>query len=122
LQGFEGVVRSIDAFLPIVRAMEAFLPSARADSELIRRNLSDVLLAQGYQDLTGQIIRSVMKLVAELETALANLARLSGDVVEHTTLGEESGAGHGPVIPGVTKGEVASGQTDVDSLLSGLGM
>ena len=51
------------------------LPAARADSELIRRNLADVLLAQGYQDLTGQIIRSVMKLVEELETALANLAK-----------------------------------------------
>jgi len=111
MKGFEGVVRS----------MEAFLPAARADSELIRRNLAEVLLAQGYQDLTGQIIRSVMKLVEELEAALSNLAKLSGDVVEHATLGESS-QGHGPTVPGVTKGEVASGQTDVDALLSGLGM
>lgn len=111
-QGFEGVVRS----------MEAFLPAARSDSELIRRNLADVLLAQGYQDLTGQIIRSVMKLVEELEAALANLTRLSGDVVDHATIDENPGSGHGPVIPGVTKGEVASAQTDVDELLSGLGM
>lgn len=121
-QGFEGVVRSVDAFLPVVRSIEAFLPSARADSEMVKRNLAEVLLAQGYQDLTGQIIRSVIKLVGELETALANLTRLSGDVVEHATLGETPGAGHGPVVPGVTKGEVASGQTDVDELLSGLGM
>ncbi len=120
--GFEAVVRSIDAFLPIVKAMETFLPAARADSELVRRNLSDVLLAQGYQDLTGQIIRSVMKLVAELEGALGNLARLSGDLVEHATLGESESAGKGPVVPGVTKGDVATGQTDVDALLSGLGM
>ena len=122
VQGFEGVVRSIDAFLPIVRSMEAFLPAALADSELIRKNLADVLLAQGYQDLTGQIIRSVMKLVAELESALSNLAKLSGDVVEHASMGGESGPGHGPTVPGVTKGEVAAGQTDVDALLSGLGM
>jgi chemotaxis protein CheZ len=121
VQGFEGVARSIDAYVPVVRAIEAFLPTARADSELIRRNLADVLLAQGYQDLTGQIIRSVMKLVEELERALTDLSRLSGDVVEHATMGEEA-AGHGPVVPGVTKGEVASGQTDVDALLSGLGM
>jgi len=122
MRGFEGVVRSLDAFLPLVRAMEAFLPAARADSELIRRNLADVLLAQGYQDLTGQIIRSVMKLVEELESTLSNLAKLSGDVVEHATLGERSGAGHGPAVPGVTKGEVAAAQTEVDALLSGLGM
>jgi chemotaxis protein CheZ len=102
--------------------VEKFLPSARSDSELIRRNLADVLLAQGYQDLTGQIIRSVMKLVAELELALANLARLSGDVVEHATMGENTSAGQGPAVPGVSKGDLASGQTDVDALLSGLGM
>jgi chemotaxis protein CheZ len=120
VQGFEGVARSIDAYVPVVRAVEAFLPMARADSELIRRNLSEVLLAQGYQDLTGQIIRSVMKLVEELETALTDLSRLSGDVVEHASMGEN--AGQGPAVPGVTKGEVASGQTDVDALLSGLGM
>jgi chemotaxis protein CheZ len=106
----------------LLKSVEKFLPSARSNSELIRRNLADVLLAQGYQDLTGQIIRSVMKLVEELEAALANLARLSGDVVEHATLGESEGAGQGPVVPGVSKGEIASGQTDVDALLSGLGM
>jgi chemotaxis protein CheZ len=120
--GFEGVAQSIDALLPMVKAMEKFLPATRADSELIRRNLADVLLAQGYQDLTGQIIRSVMKLVEELEAALASLARLSGDVVEHATLGENASALTGPAVPGVSKGDVASGQTDVDALLSGLGM
>src|ERR1700733_6564079 len=102
VQGFEGVARSIDAYVPVVRAVEAFLPTARADSELIRRNLSEVLLAQGC------------------EAALADLSRLSGDVVEHASMGEN--AGQGPAVPGVTKGEVASGQTDVDALLSGLGM
>jgi len=121
-RGFEGIARSVEAFLPLVRAMEAFLPAARTDSEQIRRNLADVLLAQGYQDLTGQIIRSVIKLVEELEQALGNLANLSGGLVEHATLGENPNAGHGPVVPGVTEGEVASAQTDVDALLSGLGM
>jgi chemotaxis protein CheZ len=121
VQGFEGVARSIDAYVPVVRAVEAFLPQVRNDSETIRKNLSDVLLAQGYQDLTGQIIRSVMQLVAELEQALTDLSRLSGDMVEHASMGGES-QGHGPAVPGVTKGEIASGQTDVDALLSGLGM
>ncbi|HEX3844647.1 MAG TPA: protein phosphatase CheZ [Steroidobacteraceae bacterium] len=120
--GFEAAVRAIVAFLPVVRAVEAFLPTVRTDSEHIRKNLADVLLAQGYQDLTGQIIRSVIKLVGELEETLASLTRLSGDVVEHARLGENPDAGHGPVVPGVTRGEVASGQTDVDELLSGLGM
>ena len=58
----------------------------------------------------------------ELEEALASLTELSGDVVEHTTLGESPDQGQGPVVPGVTRGDVAAGQTDVDELLSGLGM
>lgn len=114
----DSVVQSIE----LLKSVEKFLPTARSNSELIRRNLADVLLAQGYQDLTGQIIRSVMKLVEELEGALANLARLSGDVVEHATLGDNVSAGKGPAVPGVSKGDIASGQTDVDALLSGLGM
>jgi len=120
--GFEGVARSVEAFLPVVRSLEAFLPAARSDCEQIRRNLADVLLAQGYQDLTGQIIRSVIKLVEELERTLGDLTALSGGAVEHATLGDSNGHGFGPVVPGVTQGEVASAQTDVDALLSGLGM
>jgi hypothetical protein len=61
-----------------------------------------------------------MKLVEELEGALTDLSRLSGDVGEHVSMGDNNG--HGPAVPGVTKGEVATGQTDVDALLSGLGM
>jgi len=38
--------------------------------------LTDVLLAQGYQDLSGQIIRNVMQLVDELELALVDLVRI----------------------------------------------
>ena len=37
-------------------------------------------------------------------------------------MGENPDKGHGPVVPGVTRGDIASGQTDVDELLSGLGM
>jgi chemotaxis protein CheZ len=106
----------------MLKRMDAFLPAAQADSETIRRNLSEVLLTQGYQDLTGQIIRGVIELVREIESVLAELARLSGVDQEHAVAGGASSHGSGPVVPGVTLGEVASGQQDVDALLSGLGM
>jgi chemotaxis protein CheZ len=106
----------------MLKRMDAFLPAAQADSETIRHNLSEVLLTQGYQDLTGQIIRSVIELVREIEAVLAELARLSGVDPEHAASTHGAARGHGPVVPGVTQGEVASGQQDVDALLSGLGM
>ncbi len=109
-------------FHEMLKRMDAFLPAARADSELIRRNLGEVLLTQGYQDLTGQIIRGVIELVRELETALVELARLSGAAPQPADTSAHPARGHGPAVPGVTQGAVASGQQDVDALLSGLGM
>jgi len=110
------------AFHEMLKGMDVFLPAAQADCDLIRRNLAEVLLTQGYQDLTGQIIRGVMQLVQELETTLSGLTRLSGAEVSAAQAAAGLSNGHGPVVPGVTKGAVASGQQDVDALLSGLGM
>jgi len=129
-------------FHELLKRMDAFLPAARTDAELIRKNLNEMLLTQAYQDLTGQIIRGVIELVHEIETALVELARLSGgepgtamtgtagpgtaepraaaaDAVAQAT---RASRGQGPAVPGVTEGEHAAGQRDVDALLSGLGM
>src|SRR5579864_7446866 len=48
-----------------------FLAQSGSSMKTVRARLADVLLAQGYQDLSGQIIRSVMRLVDELEVALS---------------------------------------------------
>jgi chemotaxis protein CheZ len=83
-----------------------------------------VLLAQGYQDLTGQIIRGVMKLVGELEHALGDLVRLSSGKADTAAARASDGTarGFGPVVPGVDHGAHVDGQQDVDALLSDLGM
>lgn len=119
-------------FHELLKRMDAFIPAARADAELIRRNLNEMLLTQAYQDLTGQIIRGVIELVHEIEEALVELARLaSGEPGTAKPAAAEPAAaeqkarssrGEGPAVPGVTQGELAAGQQDVDALLSGLGM
>lgn len=110
-------------FQVLLGAMVAFLPSVRADSEQVRNNLAEVLMAQGYQDISGQIIRGVMQLVTEIEAVLVGLMRLSTVEGPRTaTAAVPSSRGHGPVVPGVDHGKVVSGQQDVDALLSGLGM
>jgi chemotaxis protein CheZ len=123
-------------------SVEAFLEQAVLNMATVRNSLSEVLLAQGYQDLSGQIIRGVMNLVAELEVALGELIRLAGggqddgDVdgqhgaqVRGNAGGQSAGGrslqgnGHGPVIPGLKSGGAAvTGQQDVDALLANLGM
>lgn len=112
-------------FRDMIERLDVFLESSRVDMDKVRGNLSEVLLAQGYQDLSGQIIRGVMKLVSELEMALVDLVRLSrtgpqGFVTSAPA--ENPNRGFGPAVPGVDNGPSVSGQQDVDSLLAGLGM
>ncbi|MGH8176250.1 MAG: protein phosphatase CheZ [Steroidobacter sp.] len=113
----------ITEFRNMVERFDVFLEAASADMDKVRGNLSEVLLAQGYQDLSGQIIRGVMKLVSELELALADLVRLSrGGERKLRPLSDETRRGFGPAIPGINNGPAVSDQEDVDALLSGLGM
>ncbi len=113
----------VDEFQKLVLQMDVFLEAASNDMDKVRANLAEVVLAQGYQDLSGQIIRGVMKLVGELEVALVELVRLSkagGMTTKRLT--DETRRGFGPAIPGINNGPAVNGQQDVDSLLAGLGM
>ena len=114
---------AVSDFRIMLERMDAFLEAAQGDTETVRRNLAEVLLTQGYQDLTGQIIRGVMKLVTELEGTLVELVRLStGTTVKETPAETKKSRGYGPAVPGVDHGVIVNGQQDVDALLSGLGM
>jgi chemotaxis protein CheZ len=115
---------AVEDFREMLKQMDVFLESARIDMDKVRGNLGEVLLAQGYQDISGQIIRGVMKLVGELEIALVDLVRLSrtGPAPSAKPVQEARSAGFGPAIPGIDNGPAVSGQQDVDALLSGLGM
>jgi chemotaxis protein CheZ len=113
---------TVAEYQELLQRMDGFLVSAQKDSEVVRSNLAEVLLAQGYQDLSGQIIRGVMKLVAEVETTLGELGRISRAVSEIAP-GEapDPGRGFGPAVPGVnTGGTIIQAQDDVDALFSGM--
>jgi chemotaxis protein CheZ len=100
-----------------------FLERTRTDSEALRANLSELLMAQGYQDITGQIIRSVISLVDELELVLGKLVRIA-DGNEVTSMvrslpSEPSWErGLGPQVAGLESADAVSGQDDIDALLS----
>lgn len=115
---------SVADYCELIGRVDKFLIAARTDSEVVRANLNEVLLAQDFQDLTGQIIRGVMTLVAEVEVVLVDLSRLAGNQAGQTgPTAEELARGTGPVVPGIEQGAaVVDGQADIDALLSELGM
>ena len=82
-------------------------------------------MAQDFQDLTGQMINRVIKLVSEVETHLLELLKQF-----NTKLGakldilEEKGRNievEGPIINKEERQDVAQSQDDVDDLLASLG-
>ncbi len=87
----------------------------------VHTGLNEILLAQGFQDITGQIIRRVIDLVQDLENSMVELVRISGGQAREGVSHEPDIPG--PVVPGVDdrSGDVAAGQDDVDDLLSSLG-
>jgi chemotaxis protein CheZ len=108
------------------RALE-FMERSLADSDRVRALLSEMLMAQGYQDITGQIIRSVISLVGEIEQVLAQLVALSnGEETRRMPALQLPAAegrgwqqGLGPQVPGVSAaGEAVGGQDDIDALLA----
>lgn len=108
--------------------VDAFIDDVENHAVVLQRNLSDALLAQDYQDITGQIIRRVITLVQDVEQNLVGLVRLSGQRfavpaanVPTSVTATESRSLEGPRIPTLDKAESLKGQDDVDDLLSSLG-
>jgi chemotaxis protein CheZ len=102
--------------------IDAFIQQAIANMSAVRTRLGEVLMAQGFQDLSGQIIRSVMTLVGELESALGELLRIGGQSAPTPSAADSGSGAYGPVVPGIDHGHALGAQQDVDALLSDLGM
>ncbi len=101
-------------------AFLALLDRAETECTELKASLSDVLMAQGFQDLTGQIIRRVGDLVSELEQHLAALGPVPED--GEAPRAEALHRGIGTQVPGSDASGSVSGQDDVDDLLAQLGV
>ncbi|MEX6503047.1 protein phosphatase CheZ [Pseudomonas zhanjiangensis] len=123
-----------DGFRELAKRIELFLARSERDSAKLSGHLNDILLAQDYQDLTGQVIKRVTQLVTEVESNLLKLVLMASQVdrfagIEHDheqlraeqKQQKEPSHGEGPQIHADKRDDVASSQDDVDDLLSSLG-
>lgn len=118
-----------EEFRVLYHSVASFLDDATCDASKIDSNLSNILLAQDYQDLTGQVIKKVITLVQEVQSNLVHLVRMAGTIdqlagIRHEPIERPTvnpiGA-EGPIINPEQREDVVSGQDDVDALLSSLG-
>ncbi len=103
--------------------LEAYLDQVTVDVKDIHKDMNAVLVAQGYQDISGQIIQRVSKMVQDIENSLVGILKINSSPVNQNEEKEmvKDNSGYGPAVPGITKGEVMKNQEDVDDLLSSLG-
>ena len=124
-QNFKRREMSVEQFRALSAKLETFFSEAEHDTSEIRSGLNDIMMAQDFQDLTGQIITRVIELVEEVEGNLIELVRLTGEKKTENPEKKEDRAeaikAEGPYIPGLGDSKVVDGQGDVDDLLSSLG-
>lgn len=123
---------SVDEFRELARELDGFFAASGEETGRLKTMMSEIMMAQDFQDLTGQIIRRVIRLVQEVEENLVGLIRLSSarmgserPPAKEVAQTEDAAdtMGHGPIVPKTRDAEadVVSGQDDVDALLSSLG-
>lgn len=123
-QRFQKREMNAQEFRELAKSIDVFLGTTETKSADLKSKLNDVLMAQDFQDLTGQIIKRVITLVEDVEANLVNLIKISSHkVVPVNTHPEyrESIKAEGPVVPGVVTNGAVAGQDAVDDLLSSLG-
>jgi chemotaxis protein CheZ len=94
------------------------LAELRRAGAQVDRELTEILLAQDFHDLTGQVIAQVVGLAIELEDNLVELL-LRASPGEAIPLSQRRLAG--PVVDAARPAEVVRDQQEVDALLAGLG-
>lgn len=110
-----------EEFKPFSKKIGTFLEKVENDSDQLKEKLSEVLMAQDFQDLTGQIIRRVISLVTDVEDNLVNLIKITGGQKIEGNL-EDKDILEGPILPEQKKDKTyVAGQDEVDDLLSSLG-
>ncbi|MDC8830509.1 protein phosphatase CheZ [Alteromonas gilva] len=117
----------LDEFKSMCLDLDKFLEESAKNADQLMSLLTEVLMAQGYQDLTGQVIRRVIELVKEVEDSLVHMLTVFGgaEVSKSPSAAPKSVEteikAEGPIIDAESRDDVVSGQDDVDDLLSSLG-
>ena len=88
--------------------------TARVDA-----HLTDIMMAQDFHDLTGQVVAKVVTLANELEDSLVKL--LVSVVPPEQREKVDPSVLHGPVVNAAGRTDVVTNQGEVDDLLASLG-
>ena len=102
-----------------------FITDVEQSSKKVDQHLTEIMMAQDFHDLTGQVIAKVVNLAATIEEQLVLLLVQTAPPDAQAKLPTEEYAQApalaGPVVAGQAFQEVVTDQSQVDDLLASLG-
>lgn len=110
---------SVDEFKALAGETRAFFNGMPDQTRAINGQLLEIVMAQDFQDLTGQVIKKIVELVQQLESQLLQV--LIESIPEERRSVANEGLLNGPVINAAGRADVVSNQEQVDELLESLG-
>lgn len=115
-----------DNFVTLCKNVDTLIRDTKKNAAKVSEQLTTILMAQDYQDLTGQMIQKVISLVAEVEEKLLKfLMNFSESEKEYLLEKDELQSGiepHGPALDSIKQSDnIAANQDEVDDLLASLG-
>lgn len=109
-------------FVALSEDIDLFMSSIPDQTQKINQHMTNIMLAQDYQDITGQMIKQIITMVTEVEEKLVRLVSISGsNLKKEENLPTDGSKAHGPQLSTASEKDVAHGQDDVDDLLASLG-
>lgn len=125
--------KELDEARELVKETRSYLAEVPDKTQATQKELLEIMMAQDFQDLTGQVIKKMMDVIREIEHQLVqvlidnvpeelareSMQRKANDQWENDARRREEGLKNGPQIrPGA---DVVTNQDQVDDLLDQLG-
>lgn len=108
---------SVDEFKALVGKTRDHLAQTAQESDEVSSQMLEIMMAQDFQDLTGQVIKKILSMTKDMEQHLLDfLLMFSPQGIKH-----EDTLLNGPVINADGRTDVVTNQAQVDDLLESLG-
>jgi chemotaxis protein CheZ len=108
-----------EQFKTLVHQTRSYLQEVPLNTKATNSQLMDVVMAQDYQDLTGQVLKKLSETVQQLENQL--VALLIETLPEDKKKELDNSLLNGPVVNADGRADVVTSQAQVDDLLDSLG-
>jgi chemotaxis protein CheZ len=115
---FDGTLQA-DRFRDLAQRTRTYLQRVPRQTGATQTQLTEIMMAQDFQDLTGQVVKKLSAMVEQLERDLIGLL-VANVSAEKRHAAQSAGLLEGPVVGGA-RSDVVTSQSQVDELLESLG-